>query len=208
MTLGGPAPAVLSRPRLATDEYVGDTADRTGFGGLEAIEDVTMLAVPDLMSAYQRCDRPERVQAVQLAMIAHCELMGDRVAILDPPPGLGAQQIKDWRIDDAGYDSKYAALYWPWVKVIDPARGTQRVRPAERPHGRASGARNDDTRGVHKAPANEVMRGVIDLETNDHPRRARPAQPRRDQLHPRRSPAGASGSGAPARCPAIRRGGT
>ena len=97
-------------------------------------------------------------------MIAHCELMGDRVAILDPPPGLNAQQIKDWRIDKAGYDSKYAALYWPWVKVFDPAD-----RPATcfvPPSGHIAGiwARNDDTRGVHKAPANEVVRGAIALE--------------------------------------------
>ena len=51
------------------------------------------------------------MQAVQTAMIAHCELMGDRMAILDPPPGFNAQQIKEWRVDKAGYDSKYAALY-------------------------------------------------------------------------------------------------
>ena len=107
----------------------------------------------------------EGVQAVQLAMIAHCELMGDRVAILDPPPGLNAQQIKEWRVDKAGYDSKYAALYWPWVKVFDPASGTNVFVP---PSGHMAGiwGRNDDTRGVHKAPANEVVRGAINLEIN------------------------------------------
>ena len=48
-----------------------------------------MLCVPDLMSAYQQgAIDLDTVQAVQLAMIAHCELMGDRIAILDPPPGL------------------------------------------------------------------------------------------------------------------------
>ena len=56
-------------------------------------------------------------------MIAHCELMADRVAILDTPPGLNAQQVKEWRVDDAGYDSKYATLYWPWIKVMDPLSG-------------------------------------------------------------------------------------
>ena len=117
---------------MSTDDYVGDVAERTGFSGLEAIDEVTMVCVPDLMSAYQQgAIDLETVKAVQLAMIAHCELMGDRIAILDPPPGLNAQQIKEWRIDKAGYDSKYAALYWPWVKVADPSTG--RTRSCRRP---------------------------------------------------------------------------
>jgi phage tail sheath protein FI len=89
--------------------------------------------------------------------------MGDRVAILDAPPGLNAQQIKEWRVDKAGYDSKYAALYWPWVKVFDPSSGKPKFVP---PSGHMAGiwARSDDERGVHKAPANEVVRGAIALE--------------------------------------------
>ena len=107
----------------------------------------------------------EGFKAVQLAMIAHCELMADRVAILDPPPALNAQQIKDWRVNEAGYDSKYATLYWPRLKVMDPTRGKAIFIP---PSGHMAGiwARNDDTRGVHKAPANEVVRGAISLELN------------------------------------------
>lgn len=149
---------------LAPDDYVGDSAARTGFGGFEAIDTVTMLSCPDLMAAYQQgMIDLEGVQAVQLAMIAHCELMGDRVAILDPPPGLNAQQIREWRVDKAGYDSKYATLYWPWIKVFDPATGENIHVP---PSGHMAGiwGRNDDTRGVHKAPANEVVRGAISLE--------------------------------------------
>jgi phage tail sheath protein FI len=89
--------------------------------------------------------------------------MGDRVAILDPPPGLNAQQVREWRTDKARYDSKYATLYWPWVKVFDPLQGQAAFVP---PSGHLAGiwARSDDTRGVHKAPANEVIRGAIDLE--------------------------------------------
>ncbi|HEV2087177.1 MAG TPA: phage tail sheath family protein [Cryptosporangiaceae bacterium] len=158
-------PADVVPARLGTDDYVGDVADRTGFGGLEAVEEITMLSVPDLMSAYQKgVVDLETVQSVQLAMIAHCELMGDRMAILDPPPGLSPQQVKEWRVEGAGYDSKYAALYYPWVKVSDPATGTTMHLP---PSGHLAGiwARNDDTRGVHKAPANEVIRGVVSLET-------------------------------------------
>ena len=83
------APEAPSTDRLSADDYVGDPADRTGFSGLEAVDEVTMVAVPDLMAAYEQgAIDLEMVQAVQLAMIAHCELMGDRMAILDPPPGL------------------------------------------------------------------------------------------------------------------------
>jgi uncharacterized protein len=150
--------------RVTADDYVGNSADRTGFAGLEAVDEVTMLSVPDVMAAYQRgIIDLEAVQAVHLAMIAHCELMGDRVAILDAPPSLNAQQVKEWRVDKAGYDSKYAALYWPWIKVFDPLKGQGMMIP---PSGHMAGiwARNDDTRGVHKAPANEVVRGAITLE--------------------------------------------
>jgi phage tail sheath protein FI len=163
VTLVAPPPVVTEAEHIGPEDYVGDAADRTGFGGLEAVEEITMVAVPDLMSAYQQGALDlESVQAVQLAMIAHCELMGDRVAVLDPPPGLSPQQVKEWRVDKAGYDSKYAALYYPWVKVFDPASSTNVFVP---PSGHMAGiwARNDDDRGVHKAPANEVVRGAISL---------------------------------------------
>ncbi len=166
VSLAGGGEAATLPARLSPDDYVGDAADRTGFGGLEAVEEITMLSVPDLMAAYQqRLIDLEGVQAVQLAMISHCELMGDRLAILDPPPGLNAQQIKEWRVDKVGYDSKHAALYWPWFKVFDPATGQNVFVP---PSGHMAGiwARSDATRGVHKAPANEVVRGAIQLETN------------------------------------------
>jgi phage tail sheath protein FI len=152
--------------RVTPKDYVGNSSDRTGFAGLEAVDEVTMLSVPDLMSVYEQgIIDLEGLQAVQLAMLAHCELMGDRVAILDAPPGLNAQQVKEWRVDKAGYDSKYATLYWPWIKVFDPLSGQARFVP---PSGHVAGiwARNDDTRGVHKAPANEVVRGAISLALN------------------------------------------
>ncbi|MEV0679705.1 phage tail sheath subtilisin-like domain-containing protein [Actinosynnema sp. NPDC050436] len=160
------SPAAPPVPRkVAPDDYVGDVADRTGFGGLEAIEDITMVAVPDLMGSYQRgLITLESVKAVQLAITAHCELMGNRMAILDPPPSLTPQEVRDWRQNAAGYDSKYAALYYPWIKVFDPAGDEHRFVP---PSGHLAGvwARTDGTRGVHKAPANEVVRGAVALET-------------------------------------------
>ncbi|WP_225094783.1 phage tail sheath family protein [Streptomyces sp. CoH27] len=150
--------------RLDPAEYVGDAAARTGFAGLEAIDEITMVAVPDLMGAYQRGDiDAEGVRTVQLAVISHCEQMGDRVAVLDTPPGLTAQQVRHWRNEEAGYDSRYATLYYPWVRVFDPAAGRNTTVP---PSGHIAGvwARSDAERGVHKAPANEVIRGAVDLD--------------------------------------------
>ncbi len=156
----------VAQAQVNPDDYIGDASDRTGFAGLETIPEVTMVTVPDAMAAYQKgVIDLEGLKAIQLGMIAHCELMGNRVAILDAPPNMNSQQIKDWRVDQAGYDSKFAALYYPWIKVFDPASGENIFVP---PSGHAAGVfgRNDDTRGVHKAPANEVIRGAIDLEIN------------------------------------------
>ncbi|MFG3100528.1 phage tail sheath family protein [Streptomyces sp. NPDC048182] len=150
--------------RLDPAEYVGDAGARTGFGGLETIDEITMVAVPDLMGAFERGDiDAEGVRTVQLAVISHCEQMGDRVAVLDSPPGMSAQQVRTWRNDEAGYDSRYATLYYPWVRVFDPATGRNATIP---PSGHIAGvwARSDAERGVHKAPANEVIRGAVDLE--------------------------------------------
>ncbi|MFF4606439.1 phage tail sheath family protein [Streptomyces sp. NPDC001339] len=143
--------------------YVGDVSRRSGLSGLEAIDDVTMVAVPDLMAAYERgaLDR-EQVKAVQMAVINHCEGMANRMAIIDPLPDLGPSEVYDWRQNEAGFDSKFAALYYPWIKVADPSSGKSFLMP---PSGHVAGlwARNDEARGVHKAPANEVLRGAVDL---------------------------------------------
>ncbi|CAL9499959.1 hypothetical protein SUDANB171_03403 [Streptomyces sp. enrichment culture] len=172
VTLTAPVPAGVPAPAAEDAQpahpgpgtYLGDSSDRTGFGGLEAVDEISMVAVPDLMAAYQSgAIDLESVKAVQLGLIAHCELMGDRVAIIDPPPSLNARQIRVWRQETAGYDSKYATLYYPWIKSFDPATGKARLIP---PSGHVAGvwARNDTERGVHKAPANEVVRGAVDLE--------------------------------------------
>lgn len=173
LTLAPPAPVPAApagggargaADRLGSGAFIGDSADRTGFGGLEALDEINMVAVPDLMAAYQQgLIDLEQVKAVQLGLIAHCELMGDRMALIDPPPSLNARQIRQWRQEVAGYDSRYAALYYPWIKSFDPSTGQSRIIP---PSGHMAGiwARNDSERGVHKAPANEIVRGAVDLE--------------------------------------------
>ncbi len=146
--------------------YEGDVAARSGLGGLEAIDQVTMVCAPDVVGAYEAGTLDEDgVKAIQLAMIAHCERMGDRVAIIDPLPGLNAKQAYDWRMTGAGYDSKYAAMYYPWIQVANPIPGGATTMQMP-PSGHMAGvwARNDSERGVHKAPANEVIRGVLGLQ--------------------------------------------
>ncbi len=114
-----------------------------------------MVCLPDLMSAHQRgLIDLEGVKAVQLGMIAHCELMGDRMAIIDTPPGLDLAGVGDFR---AGLECSHAALYWPWV--VTPAGPVA-------PSGFIAGLfnRTDIERGVWKAPANEVVRGATGFE--------------------------------------------
>ncbi len=145
------------------NDFRGDVSERKGVEGLEVLDDVTMLVVPDLMTTMpgEKLNL-DMVKAVQTMMIAHCERMGDRVAILDAPPDITPQEVKRWRMDIAGFDSSYAAMYYPWIKVMDPATDTVVKMPGS---GHIAGlwARNDNTRGVHKAPANEVLAGVIGL---------------------------------------------
>jgi len=153
---------------VTAPQFEGDAARREGIGALEAIDDVTMVSVPDLMSSYQRGDIGlEGVKAVQTAVMNHCERMKYRFAILDAPPSMSPQEIGDWRKKQAGYDSKFAALYYPWISVPNPlgSNGASILVP---PSGHLAGiyARTDNQRGVHKAPANEVILGAVGLELN------------------------------------------
>jgi phage tail sheath protein FI len=101
-------------------------------------------------------DNDDVLKDLQGKMITACENAGDRMAILDPPPGKLPSEINEWRMNTAGYDSKFATLYYPWIEVLDPSSQPVMVPPC----GHVAGlwARTDSTRGVHKAPANEVVR--------------------------------------------------
>jgi phage tail sheath protein FI len=104
----------------------------------------------------------ETVAAVQQALVQHCETLRDRIAVLDPPLQPGQADLVDlgeivaWR---QRFDSKYAALYYPWLLVYDPLRLGGEVVRAIPPSGHVAGifARTDLREGVHKAPANEVV---------------------------------------------------
>ena len=126
---------------------------------LREIDDVNIIAIPDNTS-----------DVVQQALIAHCEQLGDRFAVLDPlrpapdQPLFGANSIEEQRL---GVDSTrgYAALYYPWLRVSPAGAGAPILVP---PSGHVCGimARSDATRGVHKAPANEIVNGALGIERN------------------------------------------
>jgi len=164
LALSGEAAMPATSNRLSSGLLIGDASERSGVNGLEVAEDATMVLFPDLMALYQagRIDM-EGVQAVQQAMLDHAQNMADRVAILDAPPDMNPQQVRDWRMKEVNYDSKFGTLYYPWIKVANPlGDGTIYVPPSG--HMAGIWSRTDSTRGVHKAPANEVVAGAIGLQ--------------------------------------------
>ncbi|KQU77070.1 MULTISPECIES: phage tail sheath subtilisin-like domain-containing protein [unclassified Rhizobacter] len=130
---------------------------------LSGLEDVSIVAAPG-STAY--ADGP----AIQAALIGHAERRRSyRIAVLD---SAARQTPGDVRVARGRIDSKYAALYYPWVIVSNPlARPGRDDIPKEialPPSGFVSGiyARNDVQRGVHKAPANEVVTGALRFESD------------------------------------------
>ena len=103
------------------------------------------------------------VLRVQNAMVAHCEKLRDRMALLDPPNFRPTErgEIETWR---RRFDTKYAALYFPWITVLDPQNPRALTRDLP-PSGHVAGiwARSDLAVGVHKAPANEELRWAQDV---------------------------------------------
>ncbi len=144
-------------------EYEGkdDPAEdyATGLKQFESIEDISIVAAPG--STWNYLSRVDDSNAIVNLLIGHAERMKYRIAVIDPPE---AQTIADVRKQRAKIDSKYAALYYPWVTVFDPITRVPLNLP---PSGFVAGiyARNDIDRAVYKAPANEVVRGAIGFET-------------------------------------------
>jgi phage tail sheath protein FI len=123
-----------------------------GIDTLKAIDEVNILCVPDSFDP-----------AVQGHMISHCEQLQDRFAVLDPRPRADSATITIQR-DGLGSDRGFAALYYPRIVVSDPVVAGRRVIVPPSGHLAGIYARVDSESGVFKAPANEIMRGVLDLE--------------------------------------------
>jgi uncharacterized protein len=138
----------------------GDVAERSGLGGLAAIDEVTMVCMPDAMLLSGDEDEAE-LTALQGELVAHCENAGNRMAILDCPPVVSPREVLAWRTSRAGHDSKDAALYYPWLEVADPLTGRPLPVP---PSGHVAGVwcRTDAAYGVHRAPAEGVV-GIAGL---------------------------------------------
>jgi phage tail sheath protein FI len=140
-------------PGLVVGDFIGENLGpgaRTGLQALEAVDEVAIALVPGIWH-----------EDLRNALIVHCTTMGDRFAILDPPPGLTVQEVQAFR---SAIDTRFAALYYPWVRARDPRpSGDELLLP---PSGFLAGiyARVDISRGVFKAPANEVIRSIRGFE--------------------------------------------
>ena len=151
-------------------ELGGDVEGRSGLFSLAGIDEVTMVCMPDAVTLAGHGDGTE-LTALQRKLIAHCENAGNRMAILDCPPGLSPREVSDWRTSGVGYDSNNAALYYPWLEVTDPLTDRPLLVP---PSGHVAGVwcRADAGYGVHRAPTGGVV-GVaglgFDVTESDQP---------------------------------------
>jgi uncharacterized protein len=145
---------------------ISATTYKTAIDALERVDDVSLLCIPDSVNQdLIKQNLRSFAQDVQKATIEHCEKMQDRFAILDPLPKLdplAADGILGQRGTIAS-DGGYAALYYPQIIISNPVV-TGRIQVPPSGHIAGVYARTDNTRGVHKAPANESMRGVLELE--------------------------------------------
>jgi phage tail sheath protein FI len=130
-----------------------------GLRQFEDIEDIAIVAAPG--STWSYAGYADDADAIARLLIGHAERMRYRIAVLDSAQGHTIAEVRAMR---ARLDSKHAALYYPWVTVLDPVSGKETDLP---PSGFVAGiyARNDVERGVHKAPANEVVRLALGFET-------------------------------------------
>lgn len=150
-----------ARPTAA--DYEGEAfLDRNyalGLKQFEDLEDISIVAAPGSTADYAHY--ADDADAIQLLLIQHAEYMRYRIAVLDSAEGQSIAEVRNMR---ARLDSRHAALYYPWVTVLDPIGGKEINLP---PSGFVAGiyARNDIQRAVYKAPANEVVSLALGFET-------------------------------------------
>lgn len=123
---------------------------RTGIKAFIDNDEVSIIAAPGITDAN-----------VQLELVAHCENLGSRFAVLDIPRD--KKSVAEVQIHRNIFDSTYAAMYNPWLQVFDALEKRNIFIP---PSGPVMGiySRTDVSRGVHKAPANEVVRACTGLD--------------------------------------------
>ena len=138
---------------ISAADFIGEdngAGKRTGIQAFLDNDVVSIMSVPGVTDPN-----------VQLTLVAHCENLASRFAVLDIPQD--AKKVQDVIAHRDIFDSEYAALYHPWLTVFDPLDKKNIAIP---PSGAVMGiyARSDNTRGVHKAPANEVVRACSGLD--------------------------------------------
>jgi hypothetical protein len=142
-----------SADSISAADFMGEDrgpGKRTGIQAFIDNDEVSIMAVPGITDPN-----------VQLSLVAHCENLTSRFAVLDIPRD--KKKVADVQTHRNIFDSHYAALYHPWLQVFDPLDKRNIFVP---PSGSIVGiySRSDQTRGVHKAPANEVVRGCVGLD--------------------------------------------
>lgn len=165
---GANPPAGLTPADVAGQPADPDDAKRaaTGLAALLEVEDLAIVSSPDTV----RFASPQDRATATSDLIAHCQTSkAYRIGIVDPPKDSSISEVREFR---AQFDSSYTALYYPWVRIVDP---TVRPEPGSPPtlldlppSGYTAGiyARSDISRGVHKAPANEVVLGITGFVQN------------------------------------------
>ncbi len=162
--VGGKGDAMIMQLSSGTDgsvagitaaDYIGKDEGpgrRTGIQAFIENSDVSLMAVPGVT-----------IPEVQMSLIAHCENLKSRFAVLDMPKDRKkTDELLEYR---DMFDSNYAAMYHPWVQIFDPLSKKNIIAP---PSGSVLGiyARTDTAVGVHKAPANEVVRACTGLASS------------------------------------------
>jgi phage tail sheath protein FI len=131
--------------------------ERRALTAFADIDEISIIHVPDL----HLIDLSQRETLID-DVLSQCELLKDRFAIFEASSD---DTTHYRRIDQVGWSrpSKYGAFYYPWIKVFDPVTQLPKSIP---PGGHIAGiyARTDQERGVHKAPANEVVRGATGVD--------------------------------------------
>jgi len=161
-------PAVITATNLSggvddNPAAIGVNQYQNALDALARVGDVNLVCVPGQFD-------PSIQITIQAAVVNHCELMGDRFAILDSalgasytPTDTNSVSVQRGKLSST---RGYAAMYYPWILVNDPAGPTGNETLLVPPSGHLAGiyARSDSQRGVHKAPANELISGALNLE--------------------------------------------
>jgi phage tail sheath protein FI len=147
---------------ISATEYEGSadpaSTAKTGLKQFEDLENLSIIAAPG--STFNFLTDPDRADTIINLVIGHCERMRYRIAVIDSGNDLSISEVQDMR---ARFDSSWGAMYYPWVRVLDPVTRVPIFLP---PSGFVSGiyARNDINRAVYKVPANEVVTLSIGFE--------------------------------------------